>query len=189
MSMLAIYSDDRPETPIEVLRDGDAIAGRLGAAGVRFERWAARRSLADNASQDEVLTAYAAEVERLKGEGGYRAVDVVRIPRGAKDTAPMRQKFLNEHVHSEDEVRFFVEGSGTFYLRLEGRVFMCLCERQDLIGVPAGTRHWFDMGSEPWFCAIRLFIDPSGWVAQFTGDAIAARFPTHDAMRAAAVAA
>ena len=186
MSTLAVYDEDRPDEAIEILRDGDAIARRLRDAGIRFERWAATRELPEGAGQADILEAYATEVERLKQEGGYQSVDVVRIARGTRDTEPIRQKFLSEHRHSEDEVRFFVEGSGTFYLRVDGKVYVCQCARQDLISVPANTRHWFDMGSEPYFCAIRLFIDPSGWVASFTGDPIATRFPTHDATRALA---
>lgn len=188
MSTLAVYAEDHPDEALEVLRDGGAIAARLRDAGVRFERWppALPDALADDAGQDAILAAYAAEVARLKGEGGYQAVDVVRIRRGTPDTAPIRQKFLSEHRHGEDEVRFFVEGSGTFYLRIDGKVYVCLCEAQDLISVPAQTRHWFDMGTEPCFCAIRLFTDPAGWVAQFTGDPIATTFPTHDATRALA---
>jgi 1,2-dihydroxy-3-keto-5-methylthiopentene dioxygenase len=89
----------------------------------------------------------------------------------------MRRKFLSEHIHGEDEVRFFVEGSGAFYLRIGGKVHQVVCEKDDLISVPAGTRHWFDMGPDPHFCCIRLFSNPDGWVAQYTGDAIADRFP------------
>jgi 1,2-dihydroxy-3-keto-5-methylthiopentene dioxygenase len=33
------------------------------------------------------------------------------------------------------------------------------------------------MGPEPHFVAIRVFTNPAGWVANFTGDEIAARFP------------
>jgi 1,2-dihydroxy-3-keto-5-methylthiopentene dioxygenase len=55
---------------------------------------------------------------------------------------------------------------------------MTLCERGDLISVPAGTRHWFDMGPAPRFTAIRLFTTPAGWVANFTGEPIARGFPS-----------
>jgi 1,2-dihydroxy-3-keto-5-methylthiopentene dioxygenase len=55
-----------------------------------------------------------------------------------------------------------------------------LCEKNDLISVPAGTPHWFDMGSEPNFTAIRIFDNPEGWVAQFTGDGIADAYPRLD---------
>jgi 1,2-dihydroxy-3-keto-5-methylthiopentene dioxygenase len=88
-----------------------------------------------------------------------------------------RRKFLDEHTHAEDEVRFFVEGAGAFYLHLGARVFQVVCGAGDLLSVPAGTKHWFDMGPAPRFTVIRLFTDPAGWVAEPTGDAIASRLP------------
>ena len=91
--------------------------------------------------------------------------------------AQLRTKFLAEHTHGDDEVRFFVEGAAMFYLHAAARVHMVLCERNDLISVPAGMPHWFDMGPEPYFTVIRLFTTPEGWVARFTGDSIATRFP------------
>lgn len=89
----------------------------------------------------------------------------------------LREKFLNEHTHGEDEVRFFVEGAGLFCLHIGDEVFQVLCEKNDLISVPAHTPHWFDMGSEPNFTAIRIFDNPEGWIAQFTGDDIASAYP------------
>lgn len=180
MSALFVYAENRPEEPERVVREGAAIAEATSHIGVRFERWRADRELPEGASQEAILAAYATEVARLKAECGYQSADVVRIARGTPDTAPMRQKFLSEHRHGEDEVRFFVEGSGTFYFHVEGKVYVLLCTRGDLVGVPAGTRHWFDMGEHPYFCAVRLFVDPDGWVAKLTGDPIASRFLTHD---------
>jgi 1,2-dihydroxy-3-keto-5-methylthiopentene dioxygenase len=184
MSMLSVYRDlssgDGPAVPLEVTLDGERISQLLREIGVRFERWSAGRALADGASQEDILATYATEVARLSAEGGYLTADVARIARGTPNTAPIRAKFLSEHRHSEDEVRFFVEGAGSFYLHVEDRVYHVLCERNDLLSVPVDTRHWFDMGTDPMFCAIRLFVNPEGWVAQFTGDAIAARVPTHD---------
>lgn len=177
MTTLTVWREDAPTTPETVTRDGAEIARLLNAVGVRFERWKATTKLAPGAGQDDVLAAYAKEVDRLKQEGGYVTADVVRLAKGTPNTEPMRQKFLSEHTHGEDEVRFFVEGSGAFYLRLGGKVHQVVCEKDDLISVPAGTRHWFDMGPDPYFCAIRLFNNPEGWVAQFTGDVIADKFP------------
>ena len=87
-----------------------------------------------------------------------------------------RQKFLSEHTHSEDEVRFFVAGQGLFSLHIGENVYEVLCSQGDLISVPANTPHWFDMGPEPSFIAIRLFNNPEGWVANFTGSDIADHF-------------
>jgi len=80
-------------------------------------------------------------------------------------------------------VRFFVAGRGLFTLHLANQVYEILCEKDDLIGVPAGTRHWFDMGPEPYFVAIRVFTNPAGWVANFTGNEIASRFTRLDQMQ------
>jgi 1,2-dihydroxy-3-keto-5-methylthiopentene dioxygenase len=92
------------------------------------------------------------------------------------DKTALRQKFLSEHIHSDFEVRFFVEGRGLFFLHPDDRVYAVLCEQGDLISVPANVRHWFDR-REPHVRAIRLFTTPEGWVAQYTGDPIADRFP------------
>lgn len=180
MSRLTIYADTDPDTVLVDTGDGAAIARELAAIGVAFERWPAEAPLADDADDAAVLAAYAPEIERLRAANGYQAVDVIRLAPGHPDRAALRAKFLDEHRHGEDEVRFFVEGEGLFSLRAAGRVHAVLCEAGDLIAVPAGIRHWFDMGPDPHFTAIRLFTSPDGWVASFTGDPIAARFPRHE---------
>jgi 1,2-dihydroxy-3-keto-5-methylthiopentene dioxygenase len=174
---LRVYSDADPNTLVLETGDGEVIARELREIGVRFERWAAQAELAPGADQEAVIAAYRTEVDKLIAECGYQSVDVVRIERGTPNTEPIRKKFLGEHRHSEDEVRFFVDGCGAFYLHVGDRVYQTICVKGDLISVPAGTKHWFDMGPDPEFTAIRLFINPDGWVANFTGDAIASAYP------------
>lgn len=176
MTVLTVWAENSL-APERAICEGPEIASILGACGVRFERWETSSPLPGDASSDDILAAYGDSVARLKAEGGYAAADVIRLARGTPDTAPMREKFLSEHTHAEDEVRFFVEGAGAFYLRIDGKIHQVICEAGDLIAVPANTRHWFDMGADPHFCAIRLFTDPAGWVAEYTGDPIADRFP------------
>ncbi|WP_266182545.1 1,2-dihydroxy-3-keto-5-methylthiopentene dioxygenase [Dyella humicola] len=177
MSRLRIFNDTLPQTPLSVHTDHADIAHELAKVGVRFEQWEASQPIAPGASQDEVIAAYRADIDRLIAEEGYQAVDVISLKPDHPDRATLRQKFLSEHTHSEDEVRFFVAGAGQFTLHLEGKVYDILCEQGDLIGVPDGTRHWFDMSESPYFVAIRLFTNKDGWVAQFTGEDIAERFP------------
>lgn len=185
MTQLTVYPDTDPKTVLADTRDGAEIARILGGIGVKFERWTASVALGAEAGQDEVLAAYDAEVKKLMREGGYRSVDVVRVKPDHPDRAALRQKFLAEHTHDDDEVRFFVEGSGAFYLRVKGKVYRIVCERDDLISVPAGTTHWFDTGAHPQFCAIRIFTTPEGWVGHFTGDDIAMHFPLYESAEAA----
>lgn len=177
MSQLTIYAENRPNEPVLTTDDSDQIIAELGTIGIRFERWAANHEIADDADNDSITAAYQAEIDRLIGERGYQTYDVVSMHPAHPDKEAFRQKFLAEHTHSEDEVRFFVRGQGLFVIHGDDKVYAMLCEQDDLISVPANTRHWFDMGPNPSFTAIRLFNNPEGWVANFTGDDIAGRFP------------
>lgn len=173
MSHLQIFDENGPEAALLDTQDAGVIAAQLATIGVKFERWHTRPV----ASADDVLAVYAPEIATLTAQGGYQSIDVMGVTQDHPDRATIRTKFLSEHTHAEDEIRFFVEGEGLFTLHEQGRVFNMLCTQGDLISVPAGMRHWFDMGEKPHFTVIRLFVNPDGWIAQFTGDDIAARFP------------
>jgi len=177
MSQLRIFDEAQPQSALAEYRDHAAIARELGEVGVRFERWEASHPIEPGASQDEVIAAYRGDIDRLMAEKGYQSVDVISLTPDHPDRATLRQKFLSEHTHSEDEVRFFVAGAGQFTLHINGKVYDVLCEKGDLIGVPDGTPHWFDMSESPYFVAIRLFTNKEGWVARFTGTDLADRFP------------
>lgn len=184
MTLLTIYGrvaghGHRP-LPAQLLNDASLIQQELAQRGILFQRWPARADLPEGADQAVILAAYADEVAAVQGEGGYQTVDAIRLQPSHPDRDSLRRKFLAEHTHSEDEVRFFVEGRGLFCLHIGDEVLQVLCEADDFLRVPAGTKHWFDMGSAPRFCAIRFFDNPTGWVAQFTGDPIAEHYPLLD---------
>ncbi|WP_407351454.1 1,2-dihydroxy-3-keto-5-methylthiopentene dioxygenase [Luteimonas sp. R10] len=180
MSRLRIFAEDAPQTPELVTHDGDEIARELRKIGVAFERWQAAQPIAAGASQDEVIAAYRADIDRLVAERGFTSVDVISIAPDNPKKEELRGKFLEEHFHKEDEVRFFVAGSGLFTLHVDGRVYEIECVKDDLIAVPDGTTHWFDMGPEPNFVAIRFFQQPDGWIGHFTGSDIAQHFPRYE---------
>lgn len=178
MTTLTIFSDNG--TASEVLTDFPSIAKSLNGIGVEFERWEASQPLSREATQEEVLAAYQSSIDKLNKKYGFKSVDVVGLNPDHPDKAAMRQKFLSEHTHADFEVRFFVEGSGLFYLHVGDKVYTVLCEKGDLISVPANTTHWFDMGTKPYFKCIRFFTTPEGWVGNFTGSEIARQFPDFD---------
>ena len=180
MSRLRIFADDDPVTPDFVSTDHPSIAAKLAKIGVRFEQWDAMHPIEPGASSEAVMAAYKADIDRLVKENGFRSIDVVSIAPDHPQRDTMRGKFLDEHYHKEDEVRFFVAGSGLFTLHVGDRVYEIRCEQGDLIGVPDGTTHWFDMGPEPYFVAIRFFTEPDGWVGHFTGTDLAQKFPRYE---------
>lgn len=179
-STLRVYDENDGSKPVVDTTDRAEIARILGDRGVIFEQWEASAPLDASSDQDAILAAYADDITRLKDAYGYMTVDVIRVGPATPNIPALREKFLSEHTHTEDEVRFFVEGSASFYLRLGGKVHQMICTRGDLLSVPANTTHWFDMGPAPEFAAIRLFINPEGWVANYTGSDIATRFPKYE---------
>ena len=180
VSRLRIFAEDHPDEPLLASTDRGEITRELAAIGVVLEQWEATQPVAPGASQEEVFAAYRTDIDRLVAERGFRSVDVASIGPDNPKRDEMRAKFLDEHFHKEDEVRFFVAGSGLFTLHVDGKVYEMLCTQGDLIAVPDSTKHWFDMGPEPSFVAIRFFTEPDGWVGHFTGTDIAQRFPRYE---------
>lgn len=185
MSRLTVY-DESGKKELSDSSDFKAIASELKQIGVKFERWEAAKKLEKNATQEDVLEAYSDSVKRLQDEYGFQSADVVSLTPDHPDKKAFREKFLDEHTHSDFEVRFFVEGSGLFYIHKNDSVYTILCEKGDLISVPADTTHWFDMGKDPFFKCIRLFTTPEGWVANFTGSDIAKNHADFDSFTARA---
>lgn len=177
MSRLRIFHESTPHEPEFVSTELDAIAEKLAPIGVGFERWEASKPIQPGDAHDIILDAYRSDIDRIVAERGFKTVDVVSISPDHPSREAMRTKFLDEHFHKEDEVRFFVAGSGLFTLHVGEKVYEMKCEAGDLISVPDSTLHWFDMGPEPSFVAIRFFTEPDGWVGHFTGTDIAQRFP------------
>lgn len=176
MTQFTLYEEAGRAAPIEATDDTARITALLAAIGVGFERIDASKPLPLHADQDYVLDAYVDTIEALKQRGGYQSVDVFRQLPTSPDRVRTRAKFLAEHTHDDSEVRFFVEGGGTFYFRAGGRVVELRVQRGDLVHVPPGARHWFDAGNPPYCTAIRLFTRAEGWVGAPTGDQIVGRF-------------
>ena len=161
------------------LRDPSAIRQFLDVRGILYEQWSAERSLPSGATNERVLAAYASLLKPFMDKGGYQTADVIRVDEHTTNLEGIREKFIREHTHSEDEVRVFVEGQGYFWFHKEGHedeVFALLCEQGDLISVPANTKHWFDLGNPPKVCAIRIFTNQAGWVPRYTNSEIDRRY-------------
>ena len=186
MSTLTIYSEDGSKI-FKTMKDLDSISNTLFDIGVQFERWVAGENLPSNATQEQVLAAYQSSIDTLNKKYGFQSVDVVSLHPDHPEKAAFRQKFLAEHTHGDFEIRFFVDGSGLFYLHVQDKVYAVLCEKGDLISVPANTTHWFDMGDNPSFKCIRFFTTADGWVGEFTGNEIAKKLPTYDEYRSSVV--
>jgi 1,2-dihydroxy-3-keto-5-methylthiopentene dioxygenase len=163
MALIRIPEENRS------LSDPAKITEYLSKVGIDYEGWTTSQRLEETASPEQILAAHAPEIEKLKQRGGYVTADVINVDDQTPGLEAMLAKFNREHWHDEDEVRFIVRGRGLFHVRpRQGCVFAIEVEAGDLIRVPRGTWHWFDLCADRTICAIRLFQDPSGWTPHYT---------------------
>jgi 1,2-dihydroxy-3-keto-5-methylthiopentene dioxygenase len=175
MSYVAVYPVAAPDTPNKVLTHYEDITATLAEHGVRFERWLPA-SIEQGASDAQLIAAYQAQIDAL----GYAGVEVLRVTGDHPQKDELRAQFLDERRYSEDDARFFIAGQGLFTLHIGDYVYAVRCEKNDLLVIPAGMAHWFDMGENPHVVALRLFNTAQGSVPALTGDDIARHFPGLD---------
>ncbi len=171
--MAVVHVPDENRT----ITDASEINEFLKPHGIHYEYWDVDSRVGPEADNDEILAAYQPEIDRLKAEGGYVTADVINVNPETPGLDAMLAKFDKEHTHSEDEVRFTVRGSGVFHIHPHsGPVFSITVESGDLINVPKGTRHWFNLCNDKTIRCIRLFEDVSGWTPHYEDNSLHSQY-------------
>ena len=171
MALVSIMNEDRKLTDIESIKE------YLTNCGIRYDYWRAERPVEANTPAEDILQGYAREIDKLKALGGYVTADVIDVNAQTPGLDAMLAKFNREHWHDEDEVRFIIHGHGLFHVRpREGQVISIQVEAGDLILLPRGTWHWFDLCTDRRIRAIRLFQNPSGWTPYYTDSGVDRNF-------------
>ncbi len=148
--------------------DFASIKHELHKANIDIETW----QLEDKNNNEKIAA--------VKAKFNFKSHDFVDIDYekiGLSKIQELNQKFLREHTHTDDEIRFFIDGQGLFVVHHQDQVYSILCSSGDFIRVPAATKHWFDMGEKAFFSCLRFFGDEKGWQAEYTGSDIAKDFP------------
>lgn len=167
MAVVRIPDENRTVT------DSGEIVRYLAGIGIDYERWEPMAQVALQAPAEEILAAFAPQIEQLKARGGYVTADVIDVSAQTPGLDAMLAKFKIEHWHDEDEVRYIVAGRGLFHIHPQNAPVIAIeVEAGDLIRVPRGTWHWFDLCADRRIRAIRLFQNPAGWAPQYTGSGV-----------------
>ena len=163
MAVVTIVTEDKK------LTNAEEIAANLASHGIDYERWTPSHPVSDDAPPEAILNAYSREIDDLKERGGYVTADVIDVSPATPGLDAMLAKFNREHWHDEDEVRFIIAGHGIFHIHTtSGDVLTIEVEAGDLIRVPRGTLHWFNLCADRRIRAIRLFQDMAGWTPNYT---------------------
>lgn len=171
MARVIISDENRTLTDVTQIRDF------LAPHGIWYEHWPVENRLSANATNEEILNEFGPEIESLKQRGQFVTADVINVNRDTPNLDAMLAKFDKEHTHSEDEVRFTVAGRGLFHIHPEsGPVFAVEVESGDLINVPRGTKHWFNLCDDRAIRCIRLFQDATGWTPEYVASGVHERY-------------
>jgi 1,2-dihydroxy-3-keto-5-methylthiopentene dioxygenase len=167
MAVLQIPEEHR------TLHEHNEIRDYLAGIGIEYERWDLADGVPAGASAEQILSAYGPQIEQLKKKGGYVTADVIDVNADTPGLEAMLARFNIEHRHDEDEVRYIIAGRGLFHIHPPNSPVVAIeVEAGDLIRVPCGTLHWFDLCGERRIRAIRLFQDVSGWTPHYTSSGV-----------------
>src|ERR1051325_10751260 len=171
MAVLTILTENK------TFESAEEIASALANYGIEYERWTPAHPVAASAPAEEILRAYSREIEDIKRRGDYVTADVIDVTPTTSGLDEMLAKFSREHWHDEDEVRFIIAGHGLFHIHAKtGAVLAIEVEAGDLIRVPRGTLHWFNLCADRRIRAIRLFQDTAGWAPHYTDSRVDEKF-------------
>lgn len=151
MSHVAVYALATLDTPNKVLTHAEDIASILAEHGVRFERWQPG-PLEKGASEAQMIAASQTQIDAL----GYSAVEVFSVGSDQPHKDELRAMHQKMRRFSEDHARLFIAGQGLYTLQVGDYLYAVRCEKNDLLVIPAGLSHGFDIGENPYCVTLCL---------------------------------
>ncbi|MGC4375339.1 cupin domain-containing protein [Fictibacillus sp. Mic-4] len=157
----------------ERVEKAEEVVQYLEGHGVIYEKWDIEKlpkHLQENYAlteedKEEILQVFRQEIADISERRGYLTADVISLSPNTPNLEDLLKNFIQEHHHSDDEVRFIVSGHGIFAIEgTDGRFFDVELEPGDLISVPENYRHYFTLMDDRKVVAVRIFKTKEGWV-------------------------
>lgn len=177
MAILKIYKNKQL---IKTSFTEEELKKDLAEIGVNFEIWNIDEEFDANSKLEDLEKIFSGKIKQVLKENNFSSYDIVSINPEMQGLDQLKEKFIPEHTHDDNEVRFFVDGEGLFCINHNDDIYQLLCQKGDYVSVPAHTKHWFDMGSRASFKCLRFFENKSGWIAKYTGSKISKEYPLLD---------
>ena len=175
MSRLSVYHQSLPEQPNKVLCHADDIARTLAEVGVGLEQWSVPAAVVLGLDVATLTNESQTLLAPLLAQG-YVVDEVLSLKAADAQGLVLRERFADEFCLDGEHSSLFLAGRGLVSLHIEDYVYEVLCERGDLLTLPAGTKHWVDFGERANMAVIRLNKPTQGVTVRRTGDTIASQF-------------
>ena len=157
MSSLTVYHQSSPEHPNKLLTHAEDIASTLAVIGVQFSQIPVQQPVTAGTARDEVLAASRVQVDQLMSAHGYAGAEVLSLCDERGEGSELARGLRQEQVCQPAHLHYYLAGRGLLALHSGEYVYSLLCEKNDLVALPAGVAHWFDAGEHPRFAMLRLF--------------------------------
>lgn len=157
MSSLTVYHQSSPEYPNKLLTHVEDIASTLAAVGVQFSQVPVQQAVIAGTASDELMAASRVQIDQLMTQHGYASAEVLSLCDECGEGSELGRALRAEQSCQPAHLHYYLAGRGLLALHIGEYVYSLLCEKNDLLLLPAGTAHWFDGGEHPRFAMLRLF--------------------------------
>lgn len=167
MSCLTVYHQSAPEHPNKLLSHVEDIASTLAAISVQFSQIPVQQPVIAGTASAELSAANAAQIEQLNALHGFASAEVLSLCDERGEGSELARDLRQERACQPAHLHYYLAGRGLLALHCGDYVYSLLCEKNDLLLLPAGMAHWLDTGSHPRVAVLRLFDAPQ--VPAFVG--------------------
>ena len=157
MSSLTVYHQSSPEYPNKLLTHLEDIASTLADVGVQFSQVPVQQPVTAGTASDELMAACRVQIDQLLSQHGYACAEVLSLCDERGEGSELARSLRAEQCCQPAHLHYYLAGRGLLALHIGEYVYSLLCEKGDLLRLPADTAQWFDGGEHPRFAVLRLF--------------------------------
>ncbi|MBX9762204.1 MAG: acireductone dioxygenase [Pseudomonadaceae bacterium] len=157
MSSLTVTHQSTPEYPDKLLTHSEDIASTLARVGAQFAQHPVAQPVVAGTPGAEVLAACQVQVEHLLSHCGFAHADVLSLCDERGEGSELATTLAQPRLCESASALYVLAGRCLLALHIGEYVYSLVCEKGDLLQLPAGCVHWLDVGEHPRVALLCLF--------------------------------